>query len=154
MKRRKTAPRKLATYLTSNSNSPSQPPMEEEEEEREKENQDLLQGLINRENLLQQANKLMHPVNLSSSNNKCPTVTNFPASNNEPTSLDLSLPRSSPPRPSSAASSPPASPPSSTLSLLSSLQQVSPMKTQLSPKKIIIILIFCSNRLPHRPRPP
>ena len=124
MKRRKTAPRKLATYLTSNSNSPSQPPMEEEEEEREKENQDLVQGLINRENLLQQANKLInHPVNLSSnSNNKI--VTNFPVSNSEPTSLDLSLPRSSPPRPSSAASSPPASPPSSTLSLLSSLQQV------------------------------
>ena len=140
MKRRKTAPRKLATYLTSNSNSPSQPPMEEEEEEREKENQDLLQGLINRENLLQQANKLMHPVNLSSSNNK--TVTNFPASNNEPTSLDLSLPRSSPPRPSSAASSPPASPPSSTLSLLSSLQQVAPLKTQLCiSKKIILIFL-------------
>ena len=130
VKRRKTAPRKLATYLTSNSNSPSQHPMEEEEEEREKENQDLLQGLINRENLLQHANKLMHhPVNLSNSNNKCPNTvanTNFPHSNsnNEPTSLDLSLPRSSPPRPSSAASSPPASPPSSTLSLLSSLQQV------------------------------
>lgn len=136
MKRRKTAPRKLATYLTSNSNSPSQHPMEEEEEEREKENQDLLQGLINRENLLQQANKLMLPVNLSNnSNNKCPTITSFPASNNEPTSLDLSLPRSSPPRPSSAASSPPASPPSSTLSLLSSLQQVPPYKTFLSPTK-------------------
>ena len=118
MKRRKTAPRKLATYLTSNSNSP----MEEEEEEREKENQDLLQGLmINREkNLLQAHNKLINhnPVNLS--NNKSITT----STNNEPTSLDLSLPRSSPPRPSSAASSPPASPPSSTLSLLSSLQQV------------------------------
>ena len=128
MKRRKTAPRKLATYLTSNSNSPSQPPMEEEEEEREKENQDLVQGLINRENLLQQANKLInHPVNLSNnSNSNSKIVTNFPVSNNEPTSLDLSLPRSSPPRPSSAASSPPASPPSSTLSLLSSLQQVPP----------------------------
>ena len=124
VKRRKTAPRKLATFLTSaNSNGPSQQVVEEEEEEREKENQDLLQGLINRENLLQQANKLMHPVNLSNSNNKAVT-NNFSASNTEPTSLDLSLPRSSPPRPSSEASSPPASPPSSTLSLLSSLQQV------------------------------
>jgi len=138
VKRRKTAPRKLATYLTSNSNSPSQPPMEEEEEEREKENQDLLQGLINRENLLQQANKLMLPVNLSNnSNNKCPTITNFPASNNEPTSLDLSLPRSSPPRPSSAASSPPASPPSSTLSLLSSLQQQPSATSASSPLNLL-----------------
>ena len=124
VKRRKTAPRKLATFLTSaNRNGPRQQVVEEEEEEREKENQDLLQGLINRENLLQQANKLMHPVNLSNSNNKAVT-NNFSASNAEPTSLDLSLPRSSPPRPSSEASSPPASPPSSTLSLLSSLQQV------------------------------
>jgi len=138
VKRRKTAPRKLATYLTSNSNSPSQPPVEEEEEEREKENQDLLQGLINRENLLQQANKLMLPVNLSNnSNNKCPTITNFPTSNNEPTSLDLSLPRSSPPRPSSAASSPPASPPSSTLSLLSSLQQQPSATSASSPLNLL-----------------
>lgn len=143
VKRRKTAPRKLATYLTSNSNSPSQHPMEEEEEEREKENQDLLQGLINRENLLQHANKLMHhPVNLSNSNNKCPNTvanTNFPHSNsnNEPTSLDLSLPRSSPPRPSSAASSPPASPPSSTLSLLSSLQQQPSATSASSPLNLL-----------------
>merc|ERR1719278_2527078 len=142
VKRRKTAPRKLATYLTSNSNSPSQHPMEEEEEEREKENQDLLEGLINRENLLQHANKLMHhPVNLSNSN-KCPNTvanTNFPHSNsnNEPTSLDLSLPRSSPPRPSSAASSPPASPPSSTLSLLSSLQQQPSATSASSPLNLL-----------------
>ena len=83
MKRRKTAPRKLATYLTSNSNSPSQMEDEEEEEEREgKENQqDLVQGLMinNRGNLLQQATKLMinhhhHPVNLSSNNKVIKTM--------------------------------------------------------------------------------
>ena len=147
VKRRKTAPRKLATFLTSaNSNGPSQQVVEEEEEEREKENQDLLQGLINRENLLQQANKLMHPVNLSNSNNKAVT-NNFSASNAEPTSLDLSLPRSSPPRPSSEASSPPASPPSSTLSLLSSLQQVH----RLSKKSIVNHgLNICSNPRSHQ----
>jgi len=137
VKRRKTAPRKLATFLTSaNSNGPSQQVVEEEEEEREKENQDLLQGLINRENLLQQANKLMHPVNLSNSNNKAVT-NNFSASNTEPTSLDLSLPRSSPPRPSSEASSPPASPPSSTLSLLSSLQQQPSVTSASSPLNLL-----------------
>merc|ERR1712038_414480 len=90
---------------------------------------------INRENLLQQANKLMHPVNLTNSNKA--VTNNFSASNTEPTSLDLSLPRSSPPRPSSEASSPPASPPSSTLSLLSSLQQQPSVTSASSPLNLL-----------------
>lgn len=127
VKRRKTAPRKLGSYVVTNAGHLPRAPyspshhVEEEEEDREKENQ-ILASLTwgNRENIHNQV-KLIHPVNLSKCQDSSSAPTPFSPPVGEDTSLDLSLPRPSPP--ASSTSSPPASPPTSHLSLLSSFHQ-------------------------------